>query len=344
MSTYPGVLDDLGATNPAGSDPMTDGAGHAAQHAAANDAIDAIQTTLGVNPQGGEASVDARLDAMDTAITASVPKSLVDAKGDLLVGTADNTVARLAAGTDGHVLTLDSGQSTGVKWAAASGGGGGSGAADANRLWTPGSGVNATYSDEFDDASLAGAWTRVDASGGTSRATWTEDADCLSLLQDGTSGSDAVGELHGLVRAYALGVGEYIQTHMRWCGPSQNYPHAGLVVTDGATHGAGTQAFGGQFRATSADGPTAGEWSSWTTRSAFADVTSTYMRDGLHFRLARTASGTYVTSVSPDGVSWIPVITRTGVSLTPSYVGLAGGLWGGTDRFCWSFAYFRVGS
>lgn len=125
MSTYPGVLDDLGSTNPTSGTQMDDGAGHAAQHSAANDAIDAIQATLGVNPQGGEASVDARLDAMDTAITASVPKSLVDAKGDLLVGTADNTVARLAAGTDGHVLTLDSGQSTGVKWAAPSGGGGG---------------------------------------------------------------------------------------------------------------------------------------------------------------------------------------------------------------------------
>lgn len=125
MSTYPGVLDDLGSTNPSSGTQMDDGAGHAAQHSDANDAIDAIQATLGVNPQGGEASVDARLDAMDTAITASVPKSLVDAKGDLLVGTADNTVARLAAGTDGHVLTLDSGQSTGVKWAAASGGGGG---------------------------------------------------------------------------------------------------------------------------------------------------------------------------------------------------------------------------
>ena len=68
MSTYPATLDDLGATNPAGSDPMTDGAGHAAQHAAANDAIDAIQTTLGVDPQGGETDVAARLDAIEASI------------------------------------------------------------------------------------------------------------------------------------------------------------------------------------------------------------------------------------------------------------------------------------
>lgn len=52
----------------------------------------------------------------------SIAKTLVDAKGDVLVGTAADTVDRLAVGTDGHVLTADSAQSKGIKWAAASGG------------------------------------------------------------------------------------------------------------------------------------------------------------------------------------------------------------------------------
>jgi len=56
------------------------------------------------------------------ATLGGIAKSLIDAKGDLIVGTADNTVARLAAGTDGHVLTADSAQTAGVKWAAAAGG------------------------------------------------------------------------------------------------------------------------------------------------------------------------------------------------------------------------------
>lgn len=52
MSTYPASLDDLGASNPSSSTQMDDGAGHAAQHADANDAIDAIQVTLGADPFG----------------------------------------------------------------------------------------------------------------------------------------------------------------------------------------------------------------------------------------------------------------------------------------------------
>jgi hypothetical protein len=61
-SSYPGALDTL--SNPDASDAMNDGAGHAANHSAANDAIEAIQATLGVDPQGGEATVADRLDAM----------------------------------------------------------------------------------------------------------------------------------------------------------------------------------------------------------------------------------------------------------------------------------------
>lgn len=51
-------------------------------------------------------------------------KGLVDAKGDLLAGTADNTLARLAAGANDTALVADSGQATGLKWAALTGAGG----------------------------------------------------------------------------------------------------------------------------------------------------------------------------------------------------------------------------
>jgi hypothetical protein len=45
-------------------------------------------------------------------------EALVDLKGDLLVASAADTVTRLAAGTNGHVLTANSGATNGIEWAA----------------------------------------------------------------------------------------------------------------------------------------------------------------------------------------------------------------------------------
>jgi hypothetical protein len=57
-----------------------------------------------------------------TVATSAILPTIIDAKGDLLVGTTADTVARLAVGsTNGHVLTVDSSTTEGIKWAAPSG-------------------------------------------------------------------------------------------------------------------------------------------------------------------------------------------------------------------------------
>jgi hypothetical protein len=45
-----------------------------------------------------------------------IPSTIVDAKGDIIAATAADTVARLAVGANGTVLTADSTTATGLKW------------------------------------------------------------------------------------------------------------------------------------------------------------------------------------------------------------------------------------
>jgi hypothetical protein len=80
------------------------------------DSTSSTSTTKAATPN----SVKSAYDLANGAIA----KSLVDAKGDLLVGSADNTVARLAVGTNDYVLTADSSATNGIKWAAAAASGG----------------------------------------------------------------------------------------------------------------------------------------------------------------------------------------------------------------------------
>jgi hypothetical protein len=60
--------------------------------------------------------------AIDTTVFtnagAAVPKSVIDAEGDLIVGDAADAVQRLAIGSNGNVLTVDTSLDGKIKWAA----------------------------------------------------------------------------------------------------------------------------------------------------------------------------------------------------------------------------------
>ena len=73
-TNYPAALDSL--TNPAAGDALTSPS-HSAQHANANDAIEAIETELGVNPSGTFTTVAAAVGLLRSG--AGSPEGVVTA-------------------------------------------------------------------------------------------------------------------------------------------------------------------------------------------------------------------------------------------------------------------------
>jgi hypothetical protein len=52
----------------------------------------------------------------DVSVGGSILDSIVDAKGDLIVGSSDNAVARFGVGADGYALVADSSTLSGLRW------------------------------------------------------------------------------------------------------------------------------------------------------------------------------------------------------------------------------------
>jgi hypothetical protein len=77
----------------------------------------------------GAAAIRSLGTAIDTTVFnnagAAIAKTIVDAKGDLIVATAADTVARLASSaSNGDLLTVDTTTATGLKWSAPAAAGG----------------------------------------------------------------------------------------------------------------------------------------------------------------------------------------------------------------------------
>lgn len=111
---YPTSLDNL--QNPTASTPLASPSlGHAAQHTAANNAINAMQAALGLLPAGSRTSVKSRLESLDvtqvvcsdetTALTTGASKATLR-----IVGARTLTAVRASlstAQTSGATFTVD---------------------------------------------------------------------------------------------------------------------------------------------------------------------------------------------------------------------------------------------
>jgi len=62
--------------------------------------------------------IDTRIDNIDTSLAGVIEETIINAKGDLIAGTANDTVSRIGVGSNGYLLTANNATATGLEWAA----------------------------------------------------------------------------------------------------------------------------------------------------------------------------------------------------------------------------------
>ena len=110
---------NFGWTTPADTDLVKDGA------AAIRTLGNGIDTSF-LDLKGGTTGQNLRKASntdLDFTFAGDATNTVIDAEGDLLVGDSADTLQRLAIGTTGQVLTVDTTLDGKVKWAAPAGGG-----------------------------------------------------------------------------------------------------------------------------------------------------------------------------------------------------------------------------
>jgi hypothetical protein len=132
----------------------------------------------------------ARLTNIENGVAAIA--NLPDAKGDVIVASAADTLARLPVGADGQVLTASSGAATGVTWATFSGSGSTAttlslmtGAAPSPGVWLDGRMPSGTGSAPPADGASVGTWS--DTSGNSRDASQATGANQPAFNASATS-------------------------------------------------------------------------------------------------------------------------------------------------------------
>jgi hypothetical protein len=188
----------------------------------------------------------------------AIQNAIVDAKGDLISATAADTPARLAVGANGTVLTADSAEATGLKWAAPAGGSTFVGCSLTKSTGQNISNNTLTYftyntenidTDGFHDNSTNN--TRITIPTGkagkyllTAFVVWPSNAtgyrsmrftkNGSTALQEASIGTVAQEQLQSINNVFALAEGDYVEVGL--------YQNSGSTLNPGATINVGFSA------------------------------------------------------------------------------------------------------
>jgi hypothetical protein len=136
------------------------------------------------------------------SVTNAIPNSTVTAKGDLIVGTGTGTYTAQTVGTNGQVLTADSAEADGVKWA------------------TPAGGSGLTLIKRASFSAVASTTTTFDS-------VFTSTYDNYVIVADKVYGTSANANLQ-----FQWRVGATTQSAASWYGAYFGYSYSGTLTTN----------------------------------------------------------------------------------------------------------------
>jgi hypothetical protein len=185
------------------------------------DSIDASLVDLkgGTTNQVLAKNSNTDMDFKWVADASGIPATIIDAKGDLIAGTAADTAARLAVGADYGFLYANSGAATGIEWNATA--------------WTAYTPTISSNGGTITTATAAGYWIRIGKLC-VVRSSWTVTTNgtgsiSLNLSLPFTGASAGIGST-GVGREYAV-TGKELQieigsgdTVMRFRNYDNSYP------------------------------------------------------------------------------------------------------------------------
>lgn len=233
-------------------------------------------------------------------------------KGDILVRGNRRKLVRLGVGTDTQVLTADSTQASGIKWAA----GGGGGVTVQYPALKP-----ATPTDDFNAATLNARWSAHSLAG-----TWTT-ADLITQGEDWIGSSVDMsfsGQGGSLYTTHANGDLDFTVGGMRTRGPLlvANAYMIGIFAVDTTGAGVGVAAYtdGGIYSAGIGSWVYTGNNDSWLNYGLATTDSGRINNGDYWFRLKRV-SGTWTGYASRTGRVWDKTFATRADAVTVAYVG-----------------------
>jgi hypothetical protein len=276
-----------------------------------------------------QTQLDAKL-ASSTAATTYVANALADAKGDIFVASADNTVTRLPVGSTGDTIVADSSTSTGLRYQ-------GSIAAGKNFLINGNFDIWQRGTSFASSGYLADRWTDggVLASITASQQTATAPDGSRYYLRFTSTGTGSYKELYQFLETNTAAAlwGRTVTFSIKLRRDSTFNANFAIVLDKSSTIDAGTGASWTTIGSTSVTGSSLST-TTWTTSSFTAAIPNDGTANSIRIRI-------YYTTNPPNGAYVEFAQAQLELGSVPTTFSRAGGTIQGETSACQRY-YFRM--